>query len=566
MRGTSRRWSAFLLATLPAACAGEGGDEDWSIRENVVVVDEGGGPQLRSREGDRFVFSAGGPGGRKLAAGDIVVGTSEDGGFLRRVESVAAQGEEVVAETSQAAFVDAVERGTLDARLSLSGGTGSRRNPLTGGLECLEQNLDLSLGIDLSGTVLYSGEVGGAEVVLDIPTGRVVFDPDVDIHAEVAWGGLEEFSTIARGRLTFEVEGRLQASAAFSHSDEVELYSISKTFVQWIGYFPVVEVVTLSILAGYEANAEARGRVQSGFDSTAEVVVGARYQDGDWEEVWEPSFELKGRDPIWDASGSVGVRVYVKPEMRVDFYAVAGPYLSVEPYLDYQAEISLADWSWELAAGLEGDLGFQVQILDWSLADFNTKLVDLRRPLLSDHGRFGQQEPEEPPAEVEGFLDAVDLDALSHIGLTVHPGGEPPNLDGSYRFDTLVIRHDDGAPHASGTPVDPLVFHFLDQDAEGRLRVAFEVEGGATAGAGDGAFISGGSDCFSVFVDSATDSGNCRVAAPMVLSGCVSGRDISDFEWALIFKDRSGGVDCRSVPDEGLRRLIAQDGGLGRRL
>jgi uncharacterized protein (TIGR02145 family) len=354
--------------------------EDIVINENVVIPEDD--PELAIDEvGDEQItisFTGDAP---DIEEDDILVGT-ENGGYLRKVSSVTIDGNIMEVETVEAKLTDAIENGSLDTTLSLNFG-GSNRSLY--GLE-LVQKMDgvtvVENGINISGTELFDADFNGTNVEISIPTGTITFTPDLDIGFDISWGSLEEFHAIASGALDFDfdIRGEFSGSIAdFNNDDDpVELASFSHTFVQFVGIVPIVEVVTLAFEAGYSVDIGYSGAVQAGFDSNVTIECGAIWEQGNWTGVWNPSYDFNWHPPEWNAEAHVEIRGYVRPTISVELYAMAGPYLDVEPYLRYDAGVNAnpPTWHWGLYGGMESTLGFQIHVLDWDLANFSTELLN----------------------------------------------------------------------------------------------------------------------------------------------------------------------------------------------
>ena len=155
------------------------------------------------------------------------------------------------------------------------------------------------------------------------------------------------------------------------------LYSYPFTFVAPtpFGPLPIVGTANLDVFVGFRAHAEALASVRSAVSATAQVQVGASYDDGQWSASAEPSFEASFEPPVLDAEASAVVEAYARPEVDVVFYGVAGPRLSVEPLVRLSGDIvPPAALHTQLEACMRGELGFSVEILSFSIADFSKSL------------------------------------------------------------------------------------------------------------------------------------------------------------------------------------------------
>jgi len=353
--------------------------------------------------------------GVPLAPGAIVVGSS-GGGYLRRVLSVEQQGNQLTVATENASLTDAIQDGSYSQVIDLAGASGKADSPFE------TSHHGLNNVVDLSGTVLYQGQAGGADVRIEITNGGVSFEPEVKIDADIGWFKITYFRAAAVGNLDFDIDVLAQVSDSVSKSDEVEVASYTHPFAGAIGPVPVVGYVEVGFYAGYELEANAEGSVTAGFDSGASLTVGAEYSGGSWSDIWDPQLSANVHPPEWTISGDVKVRAYVRPQVKTIFYAIGGPSLDVEPYLAFEG--SFPPPCYELSAGLSGHIGFHLEVFMFSLAEYKAELFDWSKVLADGclecgDGACGPGEqltcPEdcevgEEPFEDPGDDDTTDVD------------------------------------------------------------------------------------------------------------------------------------------------------------
>jgi len=143
--------------------------------------------------------------------------------------------------------------------------------------------------------------------------------------------------------------------------------------------------------AGFDVFIDFIGEVTSGFGISSLVEFGAEYRNTDWTKIWEfGSPELKEVTPKWDAKGDAEIRLYIKPKLAVTIANVVGPYMEIEPYMEFGGTVNFADmeWYWELAGGYDGRLGFEVSILDYDLVDYNQTLSSDKFGIAQDRGEL----------------------------------------------------------------------------------------------------------------------------------------------------------------------------------
>jgi hypothetical protein len=310
-----------------------------------------------------------------ISVGNIVVG-EKGGGYVRRITSVATEGQRINVTTEPASLSDAVVAGDISMPLVPEGGW----------TQCPEGTACSEFGaIDLSGTVLFDGDVGGVPLSVFIPRGELQFSPAVDFDMSIGFPGkVEHLSGTVSGTFVADIDVEASTGGAVSFEQEVDvsgpdapLYSFPFSFVAPtpLGPLPIVGTANLDVFVGFRAGASASATLATGVRATAEVAVGASYDDGEWSASAEPSFDAVA-DPIeLSSQATTAVEAYARPEVSVVFYGVAGPRISVEPLLRFTSELAPPDpLRSKLEACMRGELGFSVQILSFSIADFSRSL------------------------------------------------------------------------------------------------------------------------------------------------------------------------------------------------
>lgn len=351
------------------------------IASNVEVVDSTE-LYLIATDSNALIFIV--EGEPEIEVGDILVGT-QGHGFLREVISIEQQDSLLTVQTDTASLSQVVEEGNLSVDMQLNLEDADSVNfyqPLGGKVA---RQIDNGGGVDLSGFVIYSGEVNGVNLYLEITDGSIFFEPSLDINAE--WDNFQiiEFHTIATGDLDLTCDLAASLSAPLSHSYEVPV--VEFYWGNWfeIDYVPVYISVTLNMFAGYDL--DAQGSIETGFSSEASVSIGAQYENGVWESVWGRTLSLEDGASDWDYV-DVTLKGYVRPEVQVELYEAAGPFLYGEPYFRFEGEVAPQIRDWYLYGGIGAGLGFSVHIFDWDVVDFSTTLTPLEELITSDSWEF----------------------------------------------------------------------------------------------------------------------------------------------------------------------------------
>ncbi|MFC1476138.1 fibronectin type III domain-containing protein [Candidatus Zixiibacteriota bacterium] len=363
--------------------------------DSLIVIDELDNVGLVDVKGIEYEFDYWGlpP---DIRPGAILVGSEKDG-FLRRVVNVDVQPNKMNIITRDAPLDSAIMKSIMDttflAKISGIGSSpklGFSATYLAAGVTVTNEL------INISGTKLFDGRVGGVDVEAVITDGRVDFTPELDIGWEL-WFGIKEFHAVASGDLDFVCDVEITADGHFSLHDSTLIGRFVHDQYFAIGIVPVMVRYTLSFMAEIEANADMNGRVECGFEFLNHVSAGAEYKNNNWRSIWNYEKKLIPHKPEWSAEAQLAARACIKPRLNIELYTVAGPYIEIEPYLGLDASFTAPPpcYDWELYAGVDGYLGFRAHILSFELANYNTQLLAYRATLASDKGCICR-EPETP--------------------------------------------------------------------------------------------------------------------------------------------------------------------------
>ena len=157
------------------------------------------------------------------------------------------------------------------------------------------------------------------------------------------------------------------------------------------------------------------------------------------------------------------------------------------------------------------------------------------------------------PDQVNTFLSEEEILWLEHLGLTLHKGSDPPNIQGSYLLDTLAVYYDD-----LGRDFDlaSYTYHFTDQIGDS-INVSFSSPGANDEATNLQGYISGSGDCFNVFLNVLGTRPQCNYNMPQIISGCLSASGIIDWRWGLIMGEKAGS-GCDGMLVDGHRRILEE--------
>lgn len=366
---THRRRTVIALALVSVmlfvvGCHGEGHTPpqaqpppDDGIAANGVIIPDDGSVVTRVDE-EQYTFTGDAP---DITVGDIITGSANNG-YLRKVTSTQNLAEGVVVQTSDASLDEVIENGSVTSTVLLD----SSNMVATSGLS--PQTVDTAYVIDP--LTIYQDD--GVE--LSITSGHVDFEPQLETHLNYVNGELQHFTISVSG--TLEVEMAFEATAHIKHNlpicrEQDIIVPVSYTFVQFIGIWPVWETVTMTIKAGVDLENQVTGTIAKSVQGSASLTAGLAYQKPDtWTPIGNSNLTIVPGPTDLKLDGKLELRAYVRPELTVLFYSVAGPGLNIEPYLRYDAAYSATQLDWAFYGGLDANVFAKLQILGKTIAQY----------------------------------------------------------------------------------------------------------------------------------------------------------------------------------------------------
>jgi len=416
---------------------------------STVLVDEQDSLSLASVSASVYTYTYTGlpP---DIQVGDIILST-DAGGYLRKVTSKTVSGNQLILDTDQASLAEAFTRIVFDTTITLrfDGSSLSGRKPW-GRQPYLAPGVQIRDGkLDLDGKILFDGFVNGTQVSIKIVSGSFGFEPSLDFDYDI---GLlhQEVHAIASGILYLNVKPEIEASAGFSKSDEV-LIAYLPIPLEWA---TIPASIDFSLYAGYEVGMDIAGEATFDMSGQTTDTVGFRYEDGDFNTVWETDSDWSAESPVWDAEGNAHAKVYLRPEISIKVIHIAGPYVDVLPYLDFEGAVTSNPycWEWGIYAGLEANVGLELDIFVTSKS-FSKQLFSAETQLAGDE----DCPPDEIPPDPVDDLAAGDATSSS-INLTWKAPGDDGNsgtvsqYDIRYSTSTITESNWNSATQCSGEP------------------------------------------------------------------------------------------------------------------
>ncbi|MEQ9403297.1 MAG: hypothetical protein RIM99_06930 [Cyclobacteriaceae bacterium] len=282
-----------------------------------------------------------------LQVGDIIVG-SQNSGYLRKVESVDINGNQVSLSTSQGTITDLFQNTQIDLDFEdLIENTGGRTN---GETTFREEFVDLKLLEENESSMTVNG--------------YVELDANYKLKLDVQEGVLQSISFNTTGTtLDLNLLTSIVVGDKVDVADrEVEIFSTSKDFatvsppVFGTVDFSIKAVISSSFDASITANSTTRDKVQIDFE--------ALYSNGGWTNSFN-SQELISEGNT-DISGAINISNEIRliPEIDIKLYGVVGPFFIPEVFatLDLGVTSPSLDWDAFTEVGYGGKFGLEAEI------------------------------------------------------------------------------------------------------------------------------------------------------------------------------------------------------------
>ncbi len=417
-------------------------DGDVTLSEETILVDQE--PSIEVQEvGSNTLLLTVSSGTSPVSEGDILTGRGPDGAFLRKVVGLETQPDGTVkAFTEQASLEEAVIQGagSVSTQVFFDGSdSGHEGKGLRSGkvIDHLVKTLVDNASVDASITL------------------SVDFNPHVDVNVRYD-RGLEYFLAKVTGKLDIDLEVEVIVKEAIREKYEQELAEIPGAPIYFaIGFVPVEVLPVLEIIAGVEVDAAAAGSADCGAGLTLTTTAGVEFESGEWSVIAENETEYRLPQMVYEFPVSADAKVYVKAQVLLKFYRVAGPTIGLAGALGFEAEGSLPGdgIDWELYWALIGSAGGKIEILSQTVAAFGFDLFEVRFPILEGTIRDGGEGEGEGGGEGEGEGENEAPIAKNQAVAVA--------FDTPTRFELDVSDSDDGP--------EPLVYVIVEEPEHGAI-------------------------------------------------------------------------------------------------
>ena len=320
--------------------------------------------------------------------------------------------------------------------------------------------------------------------------GSLTLSERVDLNADITWlGGLKSASVTS----TSTEDGSLTATASSGWSKQKEV-------TQYLGSWPIVIptplgfpielTATLNLVVG--AKASFAVGVTTGVTEHADFTIGASYANGRFTPIAKPGFTAHCAPLTPTIYGTADVKAYMGPQLSMTLYDVAGPSVGVDGYGEFEANTTADPW-WTLHGGLEGSIGFEMQILSHVVASWNYSHTFYDHIFAQAPG--GSTPPPTPSPSpsptptvtpTDGLIGYWKFDAPSYLGLDSSGLGNNGTPAPGYVSYTSDGRDGGGADFAAGSDAGITIPDSASLNFSGGITIAAWVKmdgdsiGGAT--------------------------------------------------------------------------------------
>lgn len=143
--------------------------------------------------------------------------------------------------------------------------------------------------------------------------------------------------------------------------------------------------------------------------------------------------------------------------------------------------------------------------------------------------------------KIQNIVSKAALDDMKAKGLLIHEGTQPPNIEGIFESSPqrLLSPYGPADPFQKGRINSNYKFRFYQQQGD-VVQVDYRNASGSETGTGQGAFLAGSGNAFSLFLESSGTSGGTPYKAVQVLTGEMTASGIRNFQFAVTLTQKTG--------------------------
>jgi len=161
--------------------------------------------------------------------------------------------------------------------------------------------------------------------------------------------------------------------------------------------------------------------------------------------------------------------------------------------------------------------------------------------------------------DIEDFYSSDIVDALDNLDFDINTGNNPPNIEGVYFVSPSILQASSVPGDTPGIQFPDITMNFSNQDSD-NLTIDFTGDSGPEVYDGDGSFISGDNNRFSVFLIINVTSGGQTAETTFAISGQLGDDGIENVQVAVLMLDDNGDPGDYFIENNTGRVLYDEDG------
>ncbi|HOZ13547.1 MAG TPA: fibrobacter succinogenes major paralogous domain-containing protein [Tenuifilaceae bacterium] len=307
---------------------------------------------------------------QSIKPGNIIISTIGEG-LLRKVKTINNVNNQIQIQTDPIFLTEVIQQGLIEFNQEL---TTSMVKTIDYHYSGVYLKANKSKGLSQSpleweiNTVLYDADNNPSTTIDQI---KVLgsFSCDWKINAKIDVGitqGLKEakFGFESSENLNLKLVAGLQYN--FEKKFTIATIKFSPIIIN-VGAVPVVFTPQFNIVIG--VNGYANASLSSEIGQSLSYNAGMQYLNTTgWSPFQSFTKDFTFQPPSLDMNA--GAEVFLKPELVIKLYSIAGPYVNTKIYGKLDANILQTPW-WKLYGGVNMDAGIKANILDKFLLDYN---------------------------------------------------------------------------------------------------------------------------------------------------------------------------------------------------
>lgn len=161
---------------------------------------------------------------------------------------------------------------------------------------------------------------------------------------------------------------------------------------------------------------------------------------------------------------------------------------------------------------------------------------------------------------IEQFVTPQLLQTMQDMGLQIHDGGTPPNLEGTYLMAPSKLQSSNRPGDVADSSFADLYMTFSNQDnSKHTVDFSYDQPSAGESGVGTGTYVSGDGALFSSFMKQTTTYNGHDAETIMIVSGKITAQGFTEVQQA-VFMVNNGGYS--GYIDNGQGRIFYDGDGL----